>query len=58
MAAPGRLCEAYYYLGEAALLQKDPGQAKKLFKASMDTGMHRYTEFAAAKAGLARLGVP
>jgi lipoprotein NlpI len=57
-AAPGRLCEVYYYLGEAALIQKDPAEAMKLFRAALDTGMTRYTEFAAAKAGLARLGKP
>ncbi|MBY0510314.1 MAG: tetratricopeptide repeat protein [Rhodospirillaceae bacterium] len=53
--APGRLCEAYYYLGEAAVMQNDPAQAAKLFKAALATGMSRYTEYAAAQAGLEHL---
>ena len=54
-SAPGRLCEAYFYLGEAALLENDTAQAAKLFKAALGTGMTRFSEYAAAKAELARL---
>ena len=54
-SAPGRLCEAYFYLGEAALLANDKAEAAKLFKAALGTGMTRYSEYAAAKAELARL---
>jgi len=54
-AAPARLCEAYFYLGEAALILKDATEATKLFKAALATGMVRYTEYAGAQAELARL---
>lgn len=54
-SAPGRLCEAYFYLGEAALLQNDTSEAVKLFRAARETGMTRYAEYAAAKAELERL---
>ena len=51
----GRLCEAYFYLGEAALMQHDLGEATRLFTAARNTGMRRYTEYAAAGAELSRL---
>ena len=54
-AAPGRLCEAYFYLGEAALLQNDASEAHKLFAAAVATGMTRFTEYVGAKAELERL---
>ena len=54
--AKGRACEAYYFLGQAALLSKDARQAIKLFQAALATGMSRHTEYVAAKAELARLG--
>jgi serine/threonine-protein kinase len=52
---PGRVCESYFYLGEAALLQGDAAEAAKLFKAAVATGMQRYTEYAAAAAELGRM---
>jgi lipoprotein NlpI len=55
--AKGRACEAYYFLGQAALLSKDARQATKLFQAALATGMTRHTEYLAAKAELARLGL-
>ena len=54
-AVSGRLCEAYFYLGEAALMVEDTAEAAKLFKAALDTGMTRYREHAAAQAELSRL---
>lgn len=52
----GRACEAYYFLGHAALLSQDGRQAAKLFQAALATGMSRHTEYIAAKAELERLG--
>lgn len=53
--ASGRLCEAYFYLGQAALIQKDTAEAIKLFEAAVATNMRRYTEYAGAQAELAHL---
>ena len=53
--SPGRLCEAYFHLGQAALVQNDSAEAAKLFTAARNTGMSRYVEYAAAKIELARL---
>ena len=53
--SPARLCEAYFHLGQAALLQKDPAEAAKLFSAARATGMSRFVEYAAATAELQRL---
>ena len=54
---PGaRLCEVYFYLGEAALLQNSAAEAAKLFRAAVATNKLRFTEYAAAKAELARIG--
>ena len=50
----GRLCEAYFHLGQAALIQHDSAEAAKLFTAARSTGMSRYVEYAAALAELAR----
>jgi tetratricopeptide (TPR) repeat protein len=55
---PGRLCETYFYLGEAAVLQGQTAEAVRLFKAARATGRTRYTEYAAAGAELARLAPP
>lgn len=52
---PGRLCEAYFYLGQAALVQNEPVEAAKLFTAARSTGMSRYVEYAVSMAELARL---
>ncbi len=54
--APGRLCEAYFHLGQAALIQGDSAEAAKLFTAVRTTGMNRYVEYAGALTELARLG--
>jgi tetratricopeptide (TPR) repeat protein len=54
-AINGRLCEAYFYLGEAALMQKDTDEAGALFAAAVATGMTRFTEFAGAQIELNRL---
>lgn len=51
----GRLCEAYFHLGQAALIQGDSAEAAKLFGAARATGMSRYVEYAAATAELARI---
>lgn len=56
--SPARLCEAYFHLGQAALLQKDTAEAAKLFSAARATGMNRYVEYAAATAELQRLESP
>ena len=54
----GLLCESYFFLGEAALLQGQTAEAAKLFRAARATGQTRYTEYAAAGAELARLEAP
>jgi lipoprotein NlpI len=51
----GRLCEAYFYLGEAALLVNQPDEARKLFQAALDTGKTRFSEYAGATAELTHL---
>ena len=51
-----RLCEVYFYLGEAALLHDNPAEAAKLFRAALATKKERFTEYAAAAAELARIG--
>lgn len=53
--ATGRLCEAYFFLGQAALILGDKTEARRLFNAALDTAAVRYTEYAGAKAELARL---
>ncbi len=53
---PGaRLCEVYFYLGQAALLQDETKEAARLFAAAIATGKAKFTEYAAAKAELAHL---
>lgn len=51
----GRLCEAYFHLGQAAAIQNETAEAVKLFTAARTTGMNRYVEYAAAVAELSRL---
>ena len=53
--ATGRLCEAYFFLGQAALILGDKTEAQRLFNAALNTAAVRYTEYAGAKAELARL---
>ena len=50
-----RLCEAYYYLGEAAALLNDSESAHKMLTAAIGTCKIRHTEYAGAKAALQRL---
>ena len=57
-SANGRLCEAYFFLGQAALILDDRTEAERLFKAALATAAVRYTEYAGAKAELDRLGKP
>jgi lipoprotein NlpI len=54
--AAGRLCEAYFFLGQAALILDDTAEAERLFNAALVTAAVRYTEYAGAKAELKRLG--
>jgi len=53
--ATGRLCEAYFFLGQAALILKDKTEAERLFRATLETNAVRFTEHAGAKAELERL---
>lgn len=53
--ANGRLCETYFFLGQAALVLGDKIEAERLFNAAVDTGAVRFTEYAGAKAELSRL---
>ncbi len=55
MTAAGSLCEAYFFLGQAALVLGDPEEAKRLFKGAVDTAAVRFTEYAGAKAELSQL---
>jgi lipoprotein NlpI len=51
----GRLCETYFFLGQAALILSDTTEAQRLFKAAIDTGAVRFTEYAGAMAELSRM---
>ena len=51
----GHLCEAYFYLGQAALVQNEPVEAARLFTAARSTGMTRFVEYAVSRAELSRL---
>lgn len=51
----GRLCETYFFLGQAALIIGDAGEAERLFKAAIETNAVRFTEYAGAKAELAHI---
>lgn len=48
-------CEAYYYLGEYYLFEKDENKAKEFFKKCLNTGEHRFLEYRLAKFELERL---
>lgn len=56
--SPGRLCEAYFHLGQAALIENDSAAAARLFAAARSTGMNRYVEYAGAVVELSRLAPP
>lgn len=51
----GKRCEAYYYLGQHALLENEPTAAKKYFQRAIDTDAKNYSEYDAARAELWRL---
>jgi len=48
-------CEAYFYLGEHALLRGNKGAAAKWFKAALETRVFHYIEYQAADYELKRL---
>jgi lipoprotein NlpI len=48
-------CEAYFYLGEQALMRGDRQEAIKLFQATLDTGVTNFIEYEAAQIELQRL---
>jgi len=48
-------CEAYFYLGEQALIAGRRTEAKRLFQQSIDTGVTSFVEYAGAQSELKRL---
>jgi len=48
-------CEAYFYLGEDALIKGKRIEAKQLFQKAIDTGVTSFIEYTAAQAELKRL---
>jgi lipoprotein NlpI len=50
-----RLCEAYFYLGQQALLRGKREEAARMFKASINTGVTRFVEYRGAQVELRRL---
>ncbi len=52
---PGRLCEAYYYLGAHALMHGRADDAKDDFRRALGTNLSGYIEYALAHAELDRL---
>ena len=50
-------CEAYFYLGQLALIQGKQTEAIKLFKATLETGITNFVEYHAAQVELRRLAV-
>jgi lipoprotein NlpI len=48
-------CEAYFYLGEFALLKGDRPEAAHLFQKSIATGVQHFVEFSGANAELRRI---
>ena len=48
-------CEAYFYLAEEALRDGHADEARRLFQASIDTGVESFYEYKAAQAELGRL---
>jgi tetratricopeptide (TPR) repeat protein len=47
-------CEAYFYLGEYALMKGNTAEAKRLFQQSVDTGVTSFIEYAYAQTELKR----
>ncbi len=52
-----RECEAFFYIGQYHLLQGNKGEAAKLFRKALDTGITHFVEYIGAKAELERLGL-
>jgi lipoprotein NlpI len=50
-----RNCEAYFYLGEQALIRGDRQEAIRLFQATLETDVTNFIEYQAAQAELKRL---
>jgi len=48
-------CEAYFYLGQQALIQDDRNEAIRWFKATLDTKVAEFVEYRAALVELWRL---
>jgi len=48
-------CEAYFYLGQQALLRGDRAEAIRLFRAAVDTGVTDFIEYQGAQMELKRL---
>jgi lipoprotein NlpI len=48
-------CEAYFFLGEQALIAGRRIEAKRLFQQSIDTGVTSFVEYAGAQSELKRL---
>ncbi len=48
-------CEAFFYLAEHALLQKNKTEATRLFRQTRDTGVSNFVEYQHAAAELARI---
>jgi tetratricopeptide (TPR) repeat protein len=53
--APGRQCEAFYYIGMKRIFNGDKAGARKFFQKSVATGVREYGEYQLAAAELARL---
>jgi tetratricopeptide (TPR) repeat protein len=51
----GQHCEAYFYLGEQALIQGRTDEANRLFRQSVDTGVSSFIEYTGAQVELNRL---
>jgi lipoprotein NlpI len=49
------VCEAYFYIGEDALIHKRPGDAKTLFQKAVSSGVLGSLEYFAARAELDRM---
>jgi tetratricopeptide (TPR) repeat protein len=48
-------CEAYFYLGEYALMKGNAAEAKRFFQQSVDTGVKNFIEYADAQVELKRM---
>ena len=55
-AARARRCQAYFYLGQRALVGGDKAEAVRMFQAALASGESYLAEFSGAEAELGRLG--